>query len=118
MNDGKESPKIQGVSHAQARALERYGLRLVGLDFAELKRQIQNGEAMKLRSQGRKVGIYLCVLRGRDFIVVWDRRSKFAVTVLPPDDPRLLPPKSRTGASWEGHGEGSEDRRPEEGHAE
>lgn len=71
------------MSHAQSRAYSRYGLTLKRLEFEELKRQIVEGEAVKLKRVSKKIGVYYCILSETGLIVVYNKAKKFFITVLP-----------------------------------
>jgi len=71
------------MSHAQERAYSRYGLILKKKEFDELKRQIMDGEAEKIRRVSKKVGIYSCQIRGIQLIVIYNKAKRFFITVLP-----------------------------------
>lgn len=71
------------MSHAQDRAYSRYGLDLKTEEFDELRRQIVEGEAEKLQKKSKNVGIYVCTLNQTRLIVVYHKRNRFFITVLP-----------------------------------
>ena len=70
-------------SHAYKRALERYGLRLDSDDFAEMRRQITDGEATKIRRLTKKKSIYILIIRDVPIVVIVHRQNRFVITVLP-----------------------------------
>ena len=71
------------MSHAQDRAKSRYGINLERTQFLELRRQITEGEAEKIKKLSKNRGVYICILNSIRLIVVYSRSKKFFITVLP-----------------------------------
>jgi hypothetical protein len=77
-----------GISHAQIRAQERYGLYVTGRDFADIVEQVQNGRAIKLGPRGRHTSVYLVTVQEQDCVVAYNRKAKKVLTFLPLVDPQ------------------------------
>lgn len=78
--------------HAKKRFLERYN----GFDFTEkiskeFIRMIQNGLALCIEKQSNRVSIFKVFYDNKDFNVVYDKKSKVVVTVLPKTE-RIMNP--------------------------
>ena len=71
------------MSHAQDRAKSRYGINLERTEFLELRRQITEGEAEKIKRLSKNRGVYVCILNSTRLIVVYSRTKKFFITILP-----------------------------------
>jgi len=71
------------MTHAQARALERYHLHVYTADFESIQRQIRDGEAVKVGEQGKRTSVYRVTVQGIEALVVYNRRGKYVVTFLP-----------------------------------
>lgn len=69
--------------HAKRRAFERYGLTLNNSDLAEIKNQIQFGEAQHLESQSNRVSVFSLNMAGTEVPVVYDTSRKTVVSFLP-----------------------------------
>lgn len=72
-----------GASHAYLRALDRYGIRLRISDFDHMKDQIRDGTAIKIRRVSTNISVYICGVRETAIVVVYNRKVKFFITVLP-----------------------------------
>lgn len=72
-----------GLTHAQKRGLERYGILLEGKDFFRIRLQVENGHAVKLWKVSEKLGVYLVRVRDVQMKVVYHRAKRMVYTVLP-----------------------------------
>jgi hypothetical protein len=73
------------MTHAQRRAIERYGLYLRAADFRFIREQIRDGLALKLKKLRGRRGIYLVNVQDDSIVVIYDRRTARTITVLPID---------------------------------
>jgi hypothetical protein len=62
-------------------------------DFDEIVRQIQEGESTPVFSESNNKTLHLVKLRDEEMIVVYDKRRKVPVTVIPPDSHDQYLPK-------------------------
>jgi len=69
--------------HARRRAAERYELDLHQDAQAAIVRAIQGGEARFIRKQSQRVSVWEVEHGGRRLPVVYDKKRKTIVTVLP-----------------------------------
>lgn len=85
------------MTHAEDRAIERYGLELTPEDSADMIRQIEAGEAELLRDLGDGKQRWRVSWKRRGSIVriVYKPKSKFIVTVLPTGKAALNKHKKR-----------------------
>lgn len=85
------------MTHAEDRAIERYGLELTPEDSADMIRQIEAGEAELLRDLGEGKQRWRVSWKRRGSIVriVYKPKSKFIVTVLPTGKTALNKHKKR-----------------------
>lgn len=81
--------------HAQRRARGRYGVHLNRADLDAMVRQIQAGKATFLRRQSGRVSLFAVDMQGLRVPVVYDRKRKTIVTVLPivALDPTAIKPR-------------------------
>lgn len=77
--------------HARQRADERFALSLSEADYAFLVRlvQLRQGDQLRRAEKGRE--LWLVRFRGQRLPVVYDRRSRVIVSVLPPDHEAVAP---------------------------
>jgi hypothetical protein len=69
--------------HARRRAFERYALDLHQDAQASIVRAIEGGEARFISRQSQRVSVWEVKHEGRRLPVVYDRKRKTIVTVLP-----------------------------------
>lgn len=74
----------QKKAHAKKRALERHGLTLNRYDMAEIKNHIANSKAICVSRESIDRARFYTVFRGKEMVVIYSRRHKTIVTVLPP----------------------------------
>jgi len=72
-------------THAVLRARQRYRLKLTGAKIGKLKAQVRQGKARLLEKQPDGVSVYSAFLRGSHVRFVYDEKSQFLITVLPPE---------------------------------
>ena len=88
---GKKKPKIKAcgkkaanqINHVKQRFVERFGLSLSNEDLSSMIKSIQNQTAVFVHKKSHRVSIWQVPLSGRLFKVVYDKRTKTVVTVLP-----------------------------------
>jgi predicted oxidoreductase (fatty acid repression mutant protein) len=88
---GKKKAKIKTngkkasnqVGHIKQRFVERFGISLSNEDISSMISQIQKQTATFIRRQSHRVSIWQVPLQDRLFEVVYDKRTKTVVTVLP-----------------------------------
>jgi len=88
---GKKKPKIKAnglkaanqIGHVKQRFVERFGISLSNEDLTSMISQIQKQTAVFLKRRSHRVSIWQVPLQGRLFEVVYDKRTKTVVTVLP-----------------------------------
>lgn len=73
------------TTHAIERALERYGLQLSKNDFERISKRIAQGQAEKLKKVTKHISVYEIYVNSIRIKLVYDRHTKFVITVLPPD---------------------------------
>ncbi len=69
--------------HAKRRAAERYGVDLHQDAYLQMIRAIQAGNAKLIKRQSVRCAIYEVSHKGQKLPVVYDRKRKTIVTVLP-----------------------------------
>lgn len=79
-------------THAYIRAAQRYHISLDEQQQDEIVDAIQQGECEFIERQSNNRTLFKVTLFGKVIGVVYDRRHKCLVTVIPPDDPRLKYP--------------------------
>jgi len=91
MTRGKKTAK-QLQTHAYVRAAQRYQISLDEQQQAEIVESIQCGECEFIERQSNNRTLWKTTVFGKVIGVVYDRKRKSLVTVIPPDDPRLKCP--------------------------
>lgn len=79
-------------SHAYVRAAQRYQISLDEQQQTEIVETIQRGECEFIERQSNNRTLWKVNAFGKVIGVVYDRKRKCLVTVIPPDDPRLKCP--------------------------
>lgn len=77
------SKAINQKKHARRRAAARYAVNLHDDAQERIVRSIQSGEARLIRRQSQRVGVYEVSHEGKKLPVVYDRKRKTLITVLP-----------------------------------
>jgi len=91
MTRGKKTAR-QLTSHAYVRAAQRYDVSLDEQQQAEIVESIQCGECVFIERQSHNRTLWRVTVSDRVIGVVYDRKRKCLVTVIPPDDPRMQCP--------------------------
>lgn len=72
--------------HAQSRALSRYGVHLNKSSYRRLVLQIRNGQDVKFSKLTCSRSLVLVKFEGREFLLVYSKKTKKIITFLPDDD--------------------------------
>jgi hypothetical protein len=74
-------------AHAKKRAEQRHGLTLNRYDLNEMRNHIVRSKAFCVERQSIDRAKFYIVFRGKEMVVVYSRRHKTIVTLLPPGCP-------------------------------
>jgi len=71
------------LKHAKKRAQERYGVSLSKQDMKEIAGWIRHNKARHIHTKSLTKAIWAVEIRGEEIIVLYDRKKRIVVTVLP-----------------------------------